>query len=151
MSEEFERVLSEGLQILVVDSNFDGRQLLAAVLELEAVKAFQATSIQEASACLEKLVPDAIVSEVVFPGEDGYLLMAQVRNHINPLVRQVPVIAFTSAARQRDREKALAAGFAWHLSKPASVDDLLRSIKAVVEGKQACKIQGVKINPPLEG
>ena len=47
----------------------------------------------------------------------------------------VPAIALTAWASDRDREKALAAGYQRHLAKPVRSDDLLSALRALLCSK----------------
>ena len=57
------------------------------------------------------------------PEIDGYELMRAVRCLEGP-AGGVPAIAVTAFARDRDRERALSAGFQAHLKKPIDANEL---------------------------
>jgi CheY-like chemotaxis protein len=44
---------------------------------------------------------------------------------VEPLTRNIPVIALTSYAMTDDREKFLSNGFSDYIAKPISIDELL--------------------------
>jgi len=54
-----------------------------------------------------------------------------------PEGEKLPAIALTAYAQPQDRDKALAAGFRAHLSKPLDPEKLLREISAVVDASSA--------------
>jgi CheY-like chemotaxis protein len=65
------------------------------------------------------------------PDQDGYDLLRQVREFENPQTH-TPAVAVTAYARTGDKERALAAGFAAHISKPMSASELLDVVGRLV-------------------
>ena len=55
---------------------------------------------------------------------DGYDATREIRNHADPAIRNVLVIAMTASAIQGDREKCLDAGMNNYLAKPVRVQTL---------------------------
>ena len=55
--------------------------------------------------------PDALVSEIGLPDEDGYELIRQIRQHEAEHGGLLPAVALTGYARAEDRARVLAAGF----------------------------------------
>jgi CheY-like chemotaxis protein len=50
-------------------------------------------------------------------------------------LQRVAAIAVTAYAGPRDRERARAAGFDWHVAKPVDADELIRVIAALHTGE----------------
>jgi CheY-like chemotaxis protein len=97
------------------------------VLQLAGADVRAAQSADEGLAtCLEHR-PDALVSDIGMPGEDGYALM---RNLHAALGADAPRanIALTAFATDRDRARAVEAGFQRHVAKPFDAPELLRLI-----------------------
>jgi len=70
--------------------------------------------------------PDVLVTDVEMPGMDGFELTRNIR--ANPQTAQLPVIMIT-AADDRHREQADAAGVSVLLGKPYPEDTLLAHIR----------------------
>jgi hypothetical protein len=117
-----------GLQVLVVDSNGDSRDLLAMLFQLYGVEIIPATSVGEALDILEGVQPDLLISEIGLPKEDGYSLMDRVKALEVAKQLQIPAIALTTYARKEDRARALAAGFRKHIAKPFDMDELIATV-----------------------
>jgi CheY-like chemotaxis protein len=62
------------------------------------------------------------------PNGTGYDLVRQLRS--TPHTRDLPAIALTAYARLEDRERALAAGFNFHVGKPVDPMYLVRVVVA---------------------
>jgi CheY-like chemotaxis protein len=68
------------------------------------------------------------------PEMDGYEVLENVRR-LEPGLRQLPVIAFTAAARDEDRAATRLAGFQAHLAKPIEPEKLVRTVLEVFSCK----------------
>ncbi len=117
-----------GLRVLIVDDEADARELLEIILLQFGAEIKVATSARQALGVLEDWKPDAIVSDVGMPKEDGYSLIQQVRALEPERGGLTPAIALTGYGRPEDRLQLLAAGYQVHLSKPVELMHLVNSI-----------------------
>ena len=69
--------------------------------------------------------PDAIVSDIAMPDEDGYGLIEKVRLMENGESQTIPAVAITAYAKDEDRERALSSGFQIYLAKPVELTELI--------------------------
>jgi CheY-like chemotaxis protein len=67
------------------------------------------------------------------PEQDGYVLIRNVREHAEARVRAIPAAALTAYARTDDRERAIAAGFQLHVTKPVDPANLLQVVTSLAE------------------
>jgi PAS domain S-box-containing protein len=114
----------QGVRVLVVDDDTDSRDFL--VFALEEFGAI-ATAVSSASLALEVLTtfkPDVLISDIGMPEEDGYSLIRRVRALPSEEGGEIPAIALTAYAGDRDRQLAISAGFQKHLSKPVMPDQI---------------------------
>jgi CheY-like chemotaxis protein/nitrogen-specific signal transduction histidine kinase len=121
----------DGVTVLVVDDQEDGRELLALVLKRAGADVQTAASSAEAMALLNLWHPEILVLDIEMPREDGYALLGRVRafEHVRGR-RQSTAVAVTAHARQEDRARALAVGFDLHLAKPIDPTELIGLIAA---------------------
>ena len=122
----------DGLLILVVDDEDDTRQLLKQALTFYGATVTTADSAANALSEVEDKNPDAIVSDIGMPEEDGYSFIRKVRNLSNERQRQTPAIALTAFTRAQDRMRALSSGFQNHVSKPVEPDELVTVIASIM-------------------
>jgi CheY-like chemotaxis protein len=122
-----------GRRLLIVDDHSDELELFSVVLQAEGAEVSTANS---ASAALESLMnnpPDALVSDIAMPEQDGYELLRLVRELPSERGGAIPAIAVTAYARIEDRERALASGFQAFVTKPVEPKKLVEAVASVVE------------------
>jgi CheY-like chemotaxis protein len=66
---------------------------------------------------------DLILMDVMMPNMNGIVATGRIRSSDGPC-RDIPIIAFTAAAFDSDREKALEAGMTDFIEKPARLETL---------------------------
>ena len=109
----------DGVRVLVVDDDFDTRQMLKAVLSECQADVITASSAAEAIKEIQQRKPDVLVSDLGMPEQDGYELIKQVRETESAdNATRVPALALTAYAKAEDRVRALAGGYQVHLAKP---------------------------------
>ena len=120
----------DGISILVVDDEADARELIRTVLEAGGGSVSLAASAGEALHAIEATTFDVLVADIGMPDQDGYSLVQAVRSLAAPAGR-IPAIAVTAYAGEAEREKALAAGYDRHLSKPIDAEQLVGAVSTV--------------------
>jgi signal transduction histidine kinase/ActR/RegA family two-component response regulator len=121
----------DGLHVLVVEDNADGREIITLMLEQAGARVTGAASAKEASEALESVRPDVLVSDIGLPDEDGYALVRRLRSKEAERGGFLPAVAMTGFVRAEDRARVLAAGFQVHVPKPIDVTELTAAIAAV--------------------
>lgn len=121
-----------GYRILVVDDERDWSEIVARVLERHGADVSVADSAGEAFDMVSSdNRPDAIVSDIGLPGEDGYAFIRRVRAN-EARNGRIPAIAVTAYASAEYRQKALAAGFDMYRSKPITPEDVASAVVALL-------------------
>jgi PAS domain S-box-containing protein len=126
----FEHVDLSGIRVLVVDDEPDARDLVQRLLTDCSAQVLTAASAREALSCLEREVPDILVSDIGMPDVDGYELLRMIRARETRDATRLPAVALTAFARAEDRIRALRAGFVAHVAKPVEPSELLATIAA---------------------
>jgi signal transduction histidine kinase/CheY-like chemotaxis protein len=119
-----------GIRVLVVDDDRDTRDLLARSLGELGATVVGASSAADARVELLRQRPDAIVSDIGMPDEDGLSFVRSLKKHDEHA--RIPAIALTAYASTKDRKEALDAGYSEHVTKPAPPYQLARVIAAAV-------------------
>ena len=121
------------VKVLLVDDDPDTLQILSVTLTESKAGVQRAASVAEALEILEWYEPDVLVSDLAMPGEDGYSLIAKIRDIESTTGKQTPVIALTSYVRVEDRARALSAGFNMFVPKPVQPEELITAIASLAE------------------
>jgi PAS domain S-box-containing protein len=116
------------IRVVVVDDDPDTREVLKTVLSQVGALVVAADSASEALAQIAAAPPDVIIADIGMPDEDGYSFIQKVRHSSPKLGGAAPAIALTAFARREDRERALAAGYQRHLSKPLNPSTLVKAV-----------------------
>lgn len=105
------------VKVLAVDDDPYSRELLDRVLRDAGADVRTARSPDEAWGMLEMFRPDAVISDVGMPDEDGYRFVRGLKG-TGDWRAKFPCIAVTALSRPEDRDAALAAGYDEHIGKP---------------------------------
>jgi PAS domain S-box-containing protein len=111
------------LRVLVIEDNADARDVLQLGLSLAG---HQADTAADGAAGLARACathPDAVLVDIALPDVDGYEVARGIRKELGsgPLL-----IALTGYGRPEDRRRASEAGFDAHVTKPATVEQIVR-------------------------
>jgi PAS domain S-box-containing protein len=109
-------------QVLVVDDNADAAASLAVLLKLEGHETRVAHNGPSALDEVERSRPDVVFLDIGMPGMDGYEVARRLRARHG--ASALKLIALTGWGQEHDRERAQAAGFDHHLTKPVAPDAL---------------------------
>ena len=129
------------MRILIVDDNEANRRILRVVLSAHGHSVVESVNGLEALAVLENSTFDALISDVLMPGMDGYRLCAAVRR--SERSRSLPIVVYSSIyTSPADEEVALRAGADRFLPRPASAKALLDAMD------EACGAPRSPVVPP---
>ena len=119
-------------RILVVDDDPGMRTLLEAYLGDSGFAVETATDGAAMWHALEQGMPDAIVLDLMMPGEDGLSLARRLRSQSN-----VPILMLSARGEEIDRVVGLEMGADDYLAKPFSPRELLARLRALLRRSQA--------------
>lgn len=115
----------DGLQVLVVDDDFDSLLFVGTVLEECGASVIRASSCTQAIELIKQFKPNVLLSDIGMPEEDGYSLIRKVRALTPEQGGRTPAAALTAYARAEDRTRSLLEGFQIHISKPIEPTELV--------------------------
>ncbi|MGL4728727.1 MAG: response regulator [Bosea sp. (in: a-proteobacteria)] len=112
--------LDEAPHVLVVDDDRRLRDLLSRFLSERGYRVTAATNAADAEARMAHLVFDALVLDVMMPGENGFDFARRLR-----AISRVPILMLTARAGSDDRIQGLEIGVDDYLPKPFDPRELL--------------------------
>lgn len=118
-------------RILVVDDDPGMRTLLEAYLGDSGFSVETAMDGVAMWRIIERGMPDAIVLDLMMPGEDGLTLARKLRSESN-----VPILMLSARGEEIDRVVGLEMGADDYLAKPFSPRELLARLRALLRRSQ---------------
>jgi two-component system phosphate regulon response regulator OmpR len=118
-------------RILIVDDDPGMRSLLEAYLGDSGFAVETAVDGVAMWRALESGMPDAIVLDLMLPGEDGLSLARRLRSQSN-----VPILMLSARGEEIDRVVGLEMGADDYLAKPFSPRELLARLRALLRRSQ---------------
>ena len=122
----------KGARIVVVDDDPTAVELIRDVLVQAGAEVIECRSADEALQAVVRSRPNAIVSDIEMPGQDGYSFIRKVRALGPELGGKTPAVALTAFGRSEDRIRSLTAGFNNHVSKPVDPAELTAIIASII-------------------
>jgi PAS domain S-box-containing protein len=113
-----------GLRVLVVDDEFDARDLVTTMLVGCGCTVNAVDTAKEALEYVQSWRPNVLIADIGMPLEDGYWLIEKVRALAVEQGGTTPALALTAYARTEDKIKALTSGYQVHLAKPVDRSEL---------------------------
>ena len=117
--------------ILVVDDEPNIVLSLKFLMEQKGYEVSIARNGKEALEALNKKLPDLILLDVMMPKPDGYEVCQKIR--ATPEWENIPVIMLTAKGREVEREKGLAMGADYYVTKPFGTQELVAKVQTVLE------------------
>jgi PAS domain S-box-containing protein len=122
----------QGVRVLAVEDDPDTLEMLKFVLAESGAEVRTAASTSEALSTLERWHPNALISDLAMPDEDGYDLIAKLRARGPEQGGDVPAAALSAYTTEEDRTRARAAGYQMHVSKPVDPEQLIAAVASLV-------------------
>jgi signal transduction histidine kinase/CheY-like chemotaxis protein len=128
-------------RILLVEDSDDARESIIALLRANGHEVYGASTGLGALDMAAGTHPDVALVDIGLPDIDGY----ELARRLQALATSQPMrlVALTGYGTQADRDRARAAGFDAHLTKPVSVE----AIEALLDGA-ANAVPGAAATPP---
>ena len=116
--------------ILLAEDNQGNIDTLSSYLEAQGYRMLVAKNGQEAIDLSRSHRPDLILMDIQMPRVDGIEAIQTIRQ--DPQMAQVPIIALTALAMDRDRDRCLASGANDYLAKPVKLRQLVATIQQLL-------------------
>jgi signal transduction histidine kinase len=130
------------LRILIADDNVDALESLALLLSLNGHEVYRARDGEAALAAAATVDPQVVLLDIGMPRLDGYEVARRLREqHSN---QQMLLVALTGWGQESDRQRAQAAGFDAHLTKPVDYERLTELLASPVGGGSGWPARGTR-------
>lgn len=132
---QFDESTFSGKRILLVEDNDLNREIAERILE--KLK-FDIETAENGEVAVKKVLSakkpfDLILMDVQMPVVDGHEATRRIRRLEDKSIADVPVLAMTANAFNEDRQAAKECGMNGFISKPLNINELITTIKSVLE------------------
>lgn len=117
--------------MLVADDHPPTVTMIQEVLEAEGYDVVTAANGPECLLVVEREQPDLVVLDVIMPIMDGVQTLRVLRS--NEQTKDLPVIVLSIRGKGRDISAGLSAGADLYLTKPFDLQQLVSTVKRVLE------------------
>ena len=102
--------------ILVIEDNEFNMILVRDLLQLEDFTVVEAFDAEAGIRKARETIPDLILMDIQLPGMDGLAATRLIKK--DPALKNIPVVALTAYAMEKDKKEAIAAGCIGFIAKP---------------------------------
>jgi CheY-like chemotaxis protein len=113
-------------KILVIEDEPETRNLFVEALTEEGYKTMGAENGRVGLDKAQTYLPDLIICDLIIPELNGYQVLLALRN--NFITAMIPLIFLTANTDESEKERAMILGVNDYLTKPCTVEKLLRAI-----------------------
>jgi CheY-like chemotaxis protein len=117
-------------QILVIDDDSSGTQLLIDLLRFVGHRGYPLENWQDPVAEIEQERPDLVLMDVHLRSHDGLDLLRQLRAHPDAQIGGIPVLMMSA---ENASARCRAAGATGFVEKPFDTESLFRTIQEIME------------------
>lgn len=119
--------------VLIVEDSPTEANIISSCLQRAGFIPLVVTSSEAARLQLQYQTPDAIVLDVVLPGESGFELCRELRKV--PATASVPIVICSTKDGDIDKFWAKKQGASAYVTKPIDQDELIRTMQSVLGAK----------------
>ena len=117
--------------ILIVEDDPMSLELFRDLLEVSGYTTLEATDGRQGVELAKEKKPDLILMDIQLPVMDG--LEATKILKVDPVTKNIPIIALTAYAMEDDEERVIQAGADGYLTKPIRIQGFLEKVGEYLE------------------
>lgn len=120
------------MKLLIVEDDMFSQKFYSTKLTESGYEVVIASDGLEAMQTIAKIMPDVILLDLIMPKMDGFEVLKQLS--LDPALKKIPVIVFSSLEQEQDVEKARALGAVEIVNKSfLDFGSLLTKISSVIK------------------
>lgn len=131
--------------ILVAEDNQSLRKLMTIYLKQAGYEVSEANDGNDALKIMENSQVDLLISDLMMPNVDGYMLTDVLRKDNNML----PILIVTAKETLEDKKKAFTSGTDDYMVKPIDMDEMLLRVEALLRRAKIASEHQLKIGEVL--
>jgi CheY-like chemotaxis protein len=119
--------------VYFIDDSATMREVIKIAFRRENITVITAGDAATAISQFDQNPPDAVITDVIMPDQDGYSVCSQIKQH--PQFSKTPVILMSGVVNKSVADKAVAVGADELIRKPFQPVDLIARVKNFLEPK----------------
>ena len=120
-------------RILIVDDEPNIVLALELLMKREGYDVQSVDDGQKVFDALKEFRPDLIILDIMMPKMDGYEVCQRIRADAS--LKDISIIMLTAKGREVEREKGLALGADYYVTKPFSTREVMMRIKEILSAR----------------
>ena len=121
--------------VYFIDDSATMREVIKIAFRRENITVITAGDAATAIAQFDQHPPDAVITDVIMPDQDGYSVCSQIKQHER--FGRTPVILMSGVVNKNVADKAVSVGADELIRKPFQPVDLIARVKSFLEPKSA--------------
>jgi twitching motility two-component system response regulator PilH/chemotaxis family two-component system response regulator PixH len=119
------------VRVLIVEDSQTEASILTECLRQSGFEAQNVTTAETAKAILEQKSFDAILLDVILPGQSGFSLCRELKNQ--ECTAKIPIIICSIKSGKIDKNWALKQGANAYLTKPINTEEVLSTLTELMK------------------
>src|SRR5215470_15439115 len=121
--------------VYFIDDSATMREVIKIAFRRENITVITAADAASAIAQFDQHPPDAVITDVIMPDQDGYSVCSQIKQHER--FSRTPVILMSGVVNKNVADKAVSVGADELIRKPFQPVDLIARVKSFLEPKSS--------------
>jgi len=120
-------------RILIVDDEPNIVLALELLMKKEGYETLSVDDGEKAFEAVKEFLPDRVILDIMMPKMDGYEVCQRIR--ADDRFRDVSIIMLTAKGREVEREKGMAMGADFYVTKPFSTREVMLKVKEILASR----------------
>src|SRR5271163_2573236 len=120
--------------VYFIDDSATMREVIKIAFRRENINVITCGDAASAFAQFEQNRPDAVITDVIMPDQDGYSVCSQIKQH--PEFGGIPVVLMSGVVNKSVADKAVSVKADELIRKPFQPQDLIGRVKSLLEPKR---------------
>ncbi len=121
--------------VYFIDDSATMREVIKIAFRRENIQVITCADAASALAQFEQIRPDAVITDVIMPDQDGYSVCSKIKE--NPDLSGTPVLLMSGVVNKSVADKAVSVKADELIRKPFQPQELINRVKALLEPKSA--------------
>jgi CheY-like chemotaxis protein len=135
--------------VYFIDDSATMREVIKIAFRRESFNVIACADAATALAQFEQNPPDAVITDVIMPDQDGYSVCTQIKQH--PRFGHIPVVLMSGVVNKTVADKAVAVRADELIRKPFQPQELIGRVKALLHPRPANQAADRPVLPGVPG